>query len=560
MDPKLKVFLSSAQFNEEFSVEREGLPILFTKEPLSSIFILWEIEDHASPERVSDFFSSHVKDSDLLILLLGQTIRPAVRQEYAQALKSKIPVWAFVRSQAAPDDEMKSFVNVLHADVTTAKYAGLKDLCKKIEDSLLQYYYRNPSHRSFRGDRIADPFQQTTSKADEERAIRLLVGILDTKSAENTKDTFLSGLVLQALSHYDKPLTKENIIEKLSSLLGQKNLPFDSEIFTTISQLSLEDLLDEKPGGYVLTESAKKKLLELDTEMLKTEEKMFSSIYQANGEIAQSMTLRSFISTASSALGQVIYSTALLCVSAQSTGEFDATQFDSDELHRMCSAALVDCLEDTSSISRWQSILIEFLQSGDSQAIIWLNRTFRAYWCLAAIGLDPSCISFKKKEISKYSIYVDSHIAIRAMVAAGSDSALCSDLTSLGKDAGVDMRLSYGLFQEVEAAFSQINKLYYASGQDISRAIGFLQKIGRRYDILEGYVHELSTNKKVKWESYINRYYSPVDPSKLRGYIEHELGIAIEEEKEFSIEQWKKINDMTNLLLRKRGVSMYHNL
>lgn len=45
---KSKVFLSSTQFQDEFKTERDLLPIIFSKEPLSSIFYLYKIEDRAA--------------------------------------------------------------------------------------------------------------------------------------------------------------------------------------------------------------------------------------------------------------------------------------------------------------------------------------------------------------------------------------------------------------------------------------------------------------------------------------------------------------------------------
>ncbi len=40
MNAKLKVFLGSAQFQDEFLVEREGLPEVFSRQPLAACFAL----------------------------------------------------------------------------------------------------------------------------------------------------------------------------------------------------------------------------------------------------------------------------------------------------------------------------------------------------------------------------------------------------------------------------------------------------------------------------------------------------------------------------------------
>ena len=90
MEPKLKAFLSSAQFEEEFLVERELIPFQFSKEPLRSAFFLWKIEDYSSPEKARSQYIKNVRDSDLFLILLGKNLRDAVVDEFNAAKDKKI--------------------------------------------------------------------------------------------------------------------------------------------------------------------------------------------------------------------------------------------------------------------------------------------------------------------------------------------------------------------------------------------------------------------------------------------------------------------------------------
>ena len=90
MEQKLKVFLSSAQYLDEFKTERDALPLLFEKPPLSSFCYLWKIEDLASPEKVEGYYKGNVRNSNMLLILLGENLRPAVRDEFKEAVQTMV--------------------------------------------------------------------------------------------------------------------------------------------------------------------------------------------------------------------------------------------------------------------------------------------------------------------------------------------------------------------------------------------------------------------------------------------------------------------------------------
>ena len=91
MNYKSKVFLSSTQLGNEFEKERELISFLFKKEPLSSIFDLWKVENQAAGIPIEDEYIRNVKQSAIVILLVDSVIRDAVKKEIEEAKNHQFP-------------------------------------------------------------------------------------------------------------------------------------------------------------------------------------------------------------------------------------------------------------------------------------------------------------------------------------------------------------------------------------------------------------------------------------------------------------------------------------
>ncbi|AEF84885.1 conserved hypothetical protein [Treponema primitia ZAS-2] len=137
---KPKVFISSCQYNDEFIVERQLLPILFDKEPLRSIFELWEIEQQAAGITVEAQYIRNIRQSEYVILLLDSIVRDAVKKEIEEARKNNIFIFPFIRINKNRSIEATAYIKYLQDFCTTVFYSDVKDLSKKIEYSLLAIY------------------------------------------------------------------------------------------------------------------------------------------------------------------------------------------------------------------------------------------------------------------------------------------------------------------------------------------------------------------------------------------------------------------------------------
>ena len=132
MNYKSKVFLSSTQLGNEFEKERELISFLFKKEPLSSIFDLWKVENQAAGIPIEDEYIRNVKQSAIVILLVDSVIRDAVKKEIEEAKKSSIPIFVFIRENSLRSAEALNYIESIRPFVTTTDYKTLEELFEKI--------------------------------------------------------------------------------------------------------------------------------------------------------------------------------------------------------------------------------------------------------------------------------------------------------------------------------------------------------------------------------------------------------------------------------------------
>lgn len=140
MGDRLKVFLSSSQFNDELKTERDELKNFFSSDKLCSLYDLWLIENQASPFGPKEQYSYHVEDSDFLILLLGKHFRTPVENEFNISISNNIPVFTFIRHESDREPKMNIFIKrVRDSGKWSCDFIDISDLRKKVLISLTQY-------------------------------------------------------------------------------------------------------------------------------------------------------------------------------------------------------------------------------------------------------------------------------------------------------------------------------------------------------------------------------------------------------------------------------------
>lgn len=435
MEHKLKTFLSSAQYQDEFIIEREGLPVVFSKEPLRSSFVLWRIEEQSSPQPVMDHYKTNVKDSDILIMLLGKTLRPGVEDEFKEAITNKIPIFAFIKESADREPAMNEFIrNVPQKEVSTSKYHTFQELSKMIEESLLQYYMRQPKHYQspITPERIK-MIQKDISA--EERSLRLLVGVLGSDLADVTKDHILNVLITEAVKDSEFLKTEEEILNYVTSMVHVSKEEFRADIKRCLDILVANKNIEANHSGkYRLVESEQRRIDNIVEDGDKSDKEMFEALFKRQKAFLPGVSLGEYIEVVRQAISQIVYESALSMAESEFSGDTNPVPYDAEELNRIVTLFLSANASLVGSITTWQPAIIDILKSEDIKVIRWLNRLRKAYWLLAVLGIDPSCIGYKKDHFKKYCVYLDSHIVLRAMVLAGGECQMCQDIIKLGKE------------------------------------------------------------------------------------------------------------------------------
>ncbi len=551
MEPKLKAFLSSAQFHNEFIAEREGLPAIFEKQPLAAAFVLWRIEDYASPEETEAHYSKHIDDSDLFVLLLGTTFREAVKKEFRRAIEKQIPVFAFVKQPGERDSDMTRFIEEVSKATTYARYTSFIELVKKLEDSLLQYYYRgsrNPKVLQWRAER------PKRRQPDEERSLRLLAGVLVSDAASATKTRVVEVVLLEAVRALQGAADQNSIISKAMTIIRSDCSSTRVELATGLTLLMKKGIIRPiNENKFVLAPSEKDKTTKERADWIEAENRLFTRLHDQHRELLGNIDLRTYQRIVADIIAQVVYDTAVDMADQEFGCGSSPFPYNADEINRVVADALSNAPDlPQERIGAWQSAIVSVLQSEDESVFTWLNRLRKAYWALSVLGMDPNAIEYKAAHLRNYCIYLDSHIVLRAMVNAGGGSTMCAQILRFGRKMGVEMRLSPAMFKEVDQALSSANKTFYAANGDILRASRLFEAIQRKSDIFEGYLLAKARTAGLSWDNFMNQFYSPSGQTKLENYLGNELGVVVQSEQSFSVEQLGRIEDIAQRLLQKR--------
>lgn len=95
------------------------------------------IEATASPSDVESRYTDMVLQSDIVIVILADTLRVAVQQEFQIATKANKRIFVFIHSQIT-DPKLKEFIKTeIGLGITRCTFNNLSELIDKIEESLL---------------------------------------------------------------------------------------------------------------------------------------------------------------------------------------------------------------------------------------------------------------------------------------------------------------------------------------------------------------------------------------------------------------------------------------
>ena len=157
MEP-MKVFISSVMRRslEDVAAEREA-----ARDAVKSygpVFTPWAFENEpASTKRLRDSYIDEVKTCDLLLLIVGRTMTPSVREEFDTARHCEKPILAFAKDVPDREKEAADVLRLLDAKYATFTHAA--DLGEKVKAALGQeilHRARPGAGASHPGDAIAE--------------------------------------------------------------------------------------------------------------------------------------------------------------------------------------------------------------------------------------------------------------------------------------------------------------------------------------------------------------------------------------------------------------------
>jgi hypothetical protein len=549
MSTKLRVFLSSSQ-GPEFKTEREALPLVFDKHPLNIFFKLWRVEDYASPRRIDEHCKENVEHADVLLLLLGEELRPAVVNEYNDATRTKKDVFVFVKTAENPTPAVMRFVKkVLYDNHAVVEFSNLKDLVDKIEKSFLGFYQEkrktNPDPSAILVDVKADR---------TERALRLFVGILNSPRAKITKQKVFEAIVQQFIldsnSGADESELKRLVAEFLEVPVGK----IRDAIEEALENLKQTKKLNETDGGVlVLGNEEQAKLTKLRKKSVQEEQAFLQRCYEERPKSLQSDSFSYYCDVLVNIVTRVVFESAVATADIPIRGDLNPFAYDAATLKKMIVNALLDIKDLRGEVSAWSNAILDVLVSDNPQTVLWLKNRRKSYWLVAAAGKDPDVIDIYNEKMKGYCIYIDSHVAIRAVSNAGDKANLCRDIIELCGQVGVEVRMTSDIFSEVRRAFEVANESYVNAGRDVPRAVRFLTKIERKTDILDGFLLEKKDNEDLTWANFIGRYFSPMNDEALIDFLRNELGIHVDNVIDYTQERFGRIEEIRQLLMNIRG-------
>lgn len=531
---KSKVFLSSTQFQDEFKTERDLLPIIFSKEPLSSIFYLYKIEDRAAGHSIDQEYIRNVKSSDLVILLLDNILREAVKNEIQEARKSKIPVFVFIKENPNRSSQVSEFIRELQIDYTTARYDSITNLMNLVEDSLLSYY--SPKLNK---DEESESIQRSGEFDTRGRSIKIALYSLRENSKVSTQK-ILSMLISEQL--IDDDLTMEELCSKFPTI--------DGEVFRAVLEKMMRDSVVKKEGPRISLDcSVKATLTEIAKKIDKEETEIQRKLAVQYAETVK-LKQKEFIEYLRKCLALVIYKTTIQV--ADSTSSLGDIPYDSEGLKKIILDSTISILGEKDCYAIWQKIILEILCSKDVEIINWINCLNKSYWFLAMLGYDKESAKIFEENLDNYQIFLDSHIVIRAMIKSGPDHETCEKIISLSKKLNVKLLISDSIFSEVKVAFEQADSIMDSCSGDANRAKNLFDQIGKKHDVIEAFYNERLKNKYLTWSDFLSQYYSQSNELILETYLRKILKIDIFKSDVNTI-AWLDITAINEQLLQKRG-------
>ena len=136
----VRVFLSSPMHTQPWIDLRHGLLELFAVDPRCDPYELYGIDRDAQAQAPRAVYLRRIADSHVVIVLLGEVLRDAVREEVERAIQLGIPIIPFQDVRLTRSDELADFVReVLYPGATAGEFSSLGTLHTAMRRALVAH-------------------------------------------------------------------------------------------------------------------------------------------------------------------------------------------------------------------------------------------------------------------------------------------------------------------------------------------------------------------------------------------------------------------------------------
>lgn len=153
IEETLSIFLSSSMnpINGGLQFERNIIKTILTNERL---FSLWRFEDSPAEDELKESYINKVKQCDIFVIVVGETMPLPVKQEFEEALMSKKPILAFIKEGVKRSSEAESFI--LSLSQNNIKYKGFqtqkeleREVLRAVFHCVIKYYRSSLSSKNY---------------------------------------------------------------------------------------------------------------------------------------------------------------------------------------------------------------------------------------------------------------------------------------------------------------------------------------------------------------------------------------------------------------------------
>ncbi len=129
----LIVFISSSWKDNYIKDEIEQ-----AKKFISSLYLKPYLGDAGSPNTSKTHSVQRVRESNILILILGEKYSETVKQEYIEAKENDLPILVFIKGCPDMDKKLKGFFEYLKGEHTYSRFNDNEEFKTKLSEDIMR--------------------------------------------------------------------------------------------------------------------------------------------------------------------------------------------------------------------------------------------------------------------------------------------------------------------------------------------------------------------------------------------------------------------------------------